>query len=64
KKMFVILKRGVWRVFGAGQKPFFGGGMEYFQKKKHFILGGGLGAGGGFLQEAPGGAARGVCSDM
>ncbi len=48
----------------AAPTPLFRGGTDYFHKKHHFILGGRLAARCVFLQEAPGGAAMGVCSDM
>ena len=48
----------------AAPTPLFRGSTDYFHKKHHFILGVLLAARCVFLQDAPGGAARGVCSDM
>ena len=57
-------KKCCWRDHNTTPTPLCRGGTDYFHKKHHFILGVLLAARCVFLQDAPGGAARGVCSDM
>ncbi|ECU0504390.1 hypothetical protein DM619_25310 [Escherichia coli] len=58
------LKKRCRRGVVAALTPLCRGGTDYFYKKHHFISGVLLAARCVFLQDAPGGAARGVCSDM
>ncbi len=60
----MIFKKAVSARCCSCANTAFRGGTDYFHKKHHFILGVLLAARCVFLQDAPGGAARGVCSDM
>ena len=55
----MIFKKRCRRGVVAAPTPLFRGGTDYFHKKHHLILGVLLAARCVFLQDAPGGAARG-----
>ncbi len=60
----MIFKKAVLAQLQHRADTAFRGGTDYFHKKHHLILGVLLAARCVFLQDAPGGAAEGVCSDM